>query len=116
MQKDKPVYNSGGDAWWGEVIRMTAIGAGADLSGMFNVVDLTECGVRRYSTFVHIAVNRHIDEITPRLLRRFASKEGYKLFDDSVPCRKCCMSLMGPYSLLCDQYKDSTSWMYAPAL
>ena len=34
LQTDKPAYQSGADAWWSEVIRRTAIGAGADPNGM----------------------------------------------------------------------------------
>jgi hypothetical protein len=32
-------------------------------------------------------VEQSLDKIVPRLLDRFASKEGYKLFDDTLPCR-----------------------------
>ena len=36
MQKDKPVYHGplGAHGWWSEVIKRTAIGAGADPHGM----------------------------------------------------------------------------------
>jgi len=64
LQADKPAYQSGADAWWGEVIRRTAIGAGAEPS----------------------AVDRNLGQMVPRLLARFGSKEGYKLYDDTVPC------------------------------
>lgn len=33
LQIDKPAYQSGADGWWAEVIRRTAVGAGADPSG-----------------------------------------------------------------------------------
>ena len=33
LQADKPVYKDGAQAWWGEVIRRTALGAGADPGG-----------------------------------------------------------------------------------
>ncbi|KAI0344604.1 HAD hydrolase subfamily IA REG-2-like protein [Trametopsis cervina] len=64
LQTEKPAYKSGADAWWGEVIRSTAIGAGAEPS----------------------IVDKHLGDIVPRLLLRFSSKEGYRLFDDSLPC------------------------------
>ncbi|EED78012.1 predicted protein [Postia placenta Mad-698-R] len=34
LQTEKPVYQSGAQEWWGEVIRRTAIGAGADQEGV----------------------------------------------------------------------------------
>ncbi|KAK7687114.1 hypothetical protein QCA50_009616 [Cerrena zonata] len=64
LQRKKPVYQGGSDEWWGEVIKRTAIGAGADLSD----------------------VNDSLDHIVPRLLHRFSSKEGYELYDDALPC------------------------------
>ncbi|KZT65942.1 HAD-superfamily hydrolase [Daedalea quercina L-15889] len=63
VQKEKPAYESGAEGWWGEVIKRTALGAGADPR----------------------AVERSLDEIAPWLLHRFSSREGYKLFDDSIP-------------------------------
>jgi hypothetical protein len=33
------------------------------------------------------AVDSSLGEIVPRLMTRFSSKEGYKLFDDSLPVR-----------------------------
>ncbi|OCH88267.1 HAD hydrolase subfamily IA REG-2-like protein [Obba rivulosa] len=63
LQAEKPVYVSGAPGWWGEVIKRTALGAGAD----------TE------------AVDKSLEEIVPRLLQRFSSREGYKLFDDTLP-------------------------------
>ncbi|KAI0700880.1 HAD hydrolase subfamily IA REG-2-like protein [Cytidiella melzeri] len=71
LQTDKPAYKSGADAWWGEVIRRTAIGAGADPT----------------------AVELHLENIVPKLLTRFSSREGYRLFDDSLPCLKGLKSL-----------------------
>lgn len=64
LQEEKPAYQHGAEGWWGEVIRRTAIGAGADPS----------------------AVETSLDKIVPRLLRRFSGKEGYRLFDDTNPC------------------------------
>ncbi|KAJ3553103.1 hypothetical protein NM688_g3796 [Phlebia brevispora] len=63
---DKPAYQSGAEGWWGEVIRRTAIGAGADPA----------------------AVDKSLGQIVPRLLKRFGSREGYRLFDDTLPCLK----------------------------
>ncbi|KIP01962.1 hypothetical protein PHLGIDRAFT_96511 [Phlebiopsis gigantea 11061_1 CR5-6] len=64
LQTEKPAYQDGAGAWWGEVVRRTAIGAGANPS----------------------AVDSSLDKIVPKLLQRFGSKEGYRLFDDSLPC------------------------------
>ncbi|CAG7850515.1 SubName: Full=Uncharacterized protein {ECO:0000313/EMBL:CCA67583.1} [Serendipita indica DSM 11827] len=50
-------------AWWAEVIRRTAIGAGAEPK----------------------AVDDALPKIVPSLLKRFSSKEGYTLYDDTVP-------------------------------
>lgn len=33
VQKEKPAYESGAEDWWGEVIKLTAVGAGADPQG-----------------------------------------------------------------------------------
>ncbi|KAG6375460.1 HAD hydrolase subfamily IA REG-2-like protein [Boletus reticuloceps] len=65
VQKDKPAYQGqfGARGWWSEVIKRTAIGAGADPR----------------------AVQASLDEIVPRLMDRFSSSEGYKLFDDALP-------------------------------
>ncbi|KAG1716631.1 hypothetical protein ID866_509 [Astraeus odoratus] len=65
IQKDKPAYQgcSGAQGWWSEVIKGTAIGAGAHPQ----------------------AVEASLDEIVPRLMKRFSSKEGYKLFNDARP-------------------------------
>ena len=38
---------------------------------------------------VSSAVDSNIGEIVPRLLKRFSSREGYKLFDDTLPTRTC---------------------------
>ena len=34
-------------------------------------------------------MEKSLDKMVPRLLERFSSKEGYKLFEDSLPCRRC---------------------------
>ena len=33
VQKEKPTYSGGSNEWWGEVIKKTAIGAGASPDG-----------------------------------------------------------------------------------
>lgn len=65
IQKDKPVYrgHAGAQGWWSEVIKRTAIGAGAHPQ----------------------AVADALHEMVPRLMKRFSSREGYKLFDDALP-------------------------------
>ncbi|KAF8557597.1 HAD hydrolase subfamily IA REG-2-like protein [Imleria badia] len=65
VQKDKPAYHGqfGTRGWWTEVIKRTAIAAGADPQ----------------------VVEAALDEIVPRLMHRFSSSEGYKLFDDALP-------------------------------
>ncbi|KAG9105315.1 hypothetical protein FRC07_009395 [Ceratobasidium sp. 392] len=70
VQADRPAYGATagktGDAgedearsWWGEVIRRTAVGAGADNN----------------------QINEHLDDVVTDLLHIFSSKEGYKLAD-----------------------------------
>ncbi|KAH0827966.1 HAD hydrolase subfamily IA REG-2-like protein [Lanmaoa asiatica] len=65
VQKDRPAYHSqfGAHGWWSEVIKRTAIGAGADPQ----------------------AVEASLNEIVSQLMDRFSSSEGYKLFDDVLP-------------------------------
>jgi len=63
VQIERPAYQSGAQDWWGEVIKRTALGAGADSA----------------------VVDRSLDELVPLLLKRFSSKEGYKLFEDAIP-------------------------------
>ncbi|PCH43537.1 HAD hydrolase IA REG-2-like protein [Wolfiporia cocos MD-104 SS10] len=63
LQVEQPAYQSGAEGWWGEVIRRTAVGAGAD----------------------HNAVGSSLPELTRRLLHRFSSREGYRAFDDALP-------------------------------
>ncbi|TCD62797.1 hypothetical protein EIP91_006390 [Steccherinum ochraceum] len=71
LQAEQPVYKGGANAWWADVVRRTALGAGADCH----------------------AVDRHIGEIVPRLMKRFSSKKGYKLYDDTLPCLEQLKSL-----------------------
>ncbi|KAI6026266.1 HAD hydrolase subfamily IA REG-2-like protein [Pisolithus microcarpus] len=65
IQKEKPVYKgqAGVLGWWTEVIKGTAIGAGARPQ----------------------VVEESLGQIVPVLMKRFSSREGYKLFDDALP-------------------------------
>lgn len=63
VQIESPAYVQGADAWWGEVIRRTALSAGADE----RVLDAS------------------IHKIVPKLLKRFSSGEGYAAFEDAIP-------------------------------
>ncbi|KAG2146485.1 HAD-like domain-containing protein [Suillus bovinus] len=65
VQKENPTYqgNSGAEGWWSEVIKRTAIGAGANQQ----------------------AVDSSLPQIVPSLMERFSSRQGYKLFHDSLP-------------------------------
>jgi len=62
LQAERPSYRAGVERWWSEVISRTAIGAGADPQ----------------------AVERHLGTIVPSLMKRFSSREGYGLFDDTL--------------------------------
>ncbi len=66
LQAEKPSYRGGAERWWSDVISRTAIGAGA--------------GTR--------IVEEHLDSIVPTLMRRFGSREGYRLFDDTLEARE----------------------------
>ncbi|KAG1890395.1 HAD-like domain-containing protein [Suillus subluteus] len=65
VQKENPAYQgaSGAEGWWSEVIKRTAIGAGANPQ----------------------AVDSSLPQIVPSLMERFSSRQGYKLFHDSLP-------------------------------
>ncbi|KAF7361811.1 putative hydrolase C7D4.05 [Mycena venus] len=63
LRDEKPFYDKDASSWWSEVIRRTALGAGAEPKVLENSLSL----------------------ITPRLIKAFSSKEGYKAFDDSLP-------------------------------
>ena len=65
VQAERPSYRAGAEGWWSEVISRTAVGAGADPQ----------------------AVERHLGTIVPSLMKRFSSREGYSLFDDTLPAR-----------------------------
>lgn len=68
LQQERPAYRAEREAadatgWWGEVIRRTAIGAGADVS----------------------ATDKHLPRIIPALMEQFSSSKGYVLYPDAVP-------------------------------
>ncbi len=65
LQVERPAYRAGVERWWREVISRTAVGAGADPQ----------------------AVERHLGAIVPSLMKRFSSREGYRLFDDTLVTR-----------------------------
>lgn len=87
LQTEKPAYHgyNGAQGWWEEVIKRTAIGAGADSQGSYKH-PLFYSRLQSTSTSSS-AVNSSLHEIVPRLMARFSSREGYKLFDDSIPVR-----------------------------
>jgi len=65
LQVERPSYRAGAVGWWSEVISRTAVGAGADPP----------------------TVERHLGTIVPSLFKRFSSREGYSLFDDTLETR-----------------------------
>jgi len=71
LQAERPSYRAGVERWWSEVISRTAIGAGAD----------------------PLAVERHLGTIVPSLMKRFSSREGYSLFDDTLATRASSLYL-----------------------
>ncbi|KAI0081274.1 HAD hydrolase subfamily IA REG-2-like protein [Panus rudis PR-1116 ss-1] len=87
VQIEKPAYKHGAEGWWSEVIRRTAVGAGANLQGKLTAASdpiQTVCGID--PRVVSLAVDASLSKIVPRLLQRFSSREGYKLFDDTLVC------------------------------
>jgi hypothetical protein len=72
LQAERPSYRAGVERWWSEVVSRTAVGAGADPQ----------------------AVQRHLGTIVPSLLKRFGSREGYHLFDDTLPTRASSIALL----------------------
>ncbi|KAL5507305.1 hypothetical protein ACEPAH_6761 [Sanghuangporus vaninii] len=66
LQTSRPAYAEGPESWWAAVISRTALGAGARESN----------------------VNEHIGTVVPKLLHRFSSREGYSLYDDTIPTLK----------------------------
>ena len=86
VQQEQPVYRGGAQAWWGEVIRRTTTGAGADPKGVFNGA-YQKANAPELNKQPCTAVDACLEEIVPRLLNRFSSREGYKAFDDSLTTR-----------------------------
>ncbi|KAF8897025.1 HAD-like domain-containing protein [Gymnopilus junonius] len=62
-QEKHPSYEKGAKHWWCEVIRCTALDAGANEQ----------------------LLNTHLDDIVDTLMIRFSSRTGYKAFDDAIP-------------------------------
>ncbi|KAF5370756.1 hypothetical protein D9758_002012 [Tetrapyrgos nigripes] len=67
LQQERPAYayenGAASERWWSEVIRRTAVGAGANPS----------------------AIDGSLDKIVPTLMRSFSSREGYAAFEDALP-------------------------------
>ncbi|KAK7053366.1 hypothetical protein VNI00_003992 [Paramarasmius palmivorus] len=61
LQIENPAYEQGSQDWWGEVIRRTALGAGANRE------------------------DASLSDIVASLMKRFSSREGYRAFDDAIP-------------------------------
>jgi hypothetical protein len=70
LQAEKPSYRAGAESWWSDVISRTATGAGADAG----------------------AVEKHLGSIVSTLMKRFSSREGYRLFDDTLETRESTLS------------------------
>jgi len=66
LETERPAYEQGHETWWADVIRRTAVGAGAPAG----------------------AVEPALPTLVPGLLSRFSSREGYKLYDDAIPTLK----------------------------
>ncbi|KAG9221029.1 hypothetical protein CCMSSC00406_0002371 [Pleurotus cornucopiae] len=62
VQKERASYTGGNNAWWGEVIKRTALGAGGDPD----------------------KVESSLPKIVPSLLRKFSSSGGYVAFGDAL--------------------------------
>ncbi|KDN49666.1 hypothetical protein RSAG8_01731, partial [Rhizoctonia solani AG-8 WAC10335] len=87
VQQERPAYGNGmtepveTDAvrsWWKEVIRRTALGAGADPQSM-----RLKLANNRLSGAI-AETDRHLDDAVTELLHIFSSKEGYKLIDGAL--------------------------------
>jgi hypothetical protein len=77
LQAERPSYGAGVEKWWCEVISRTAVGAGADPQ----------------------AVERHLSTIVPSLMKRFSSREGYSLFDDTLETRASSIPALCGFSV-----------------
>lgn len=82
------MFAGGAEAWWRDVIRRTAVGAGAHPQGKRG------CGpvICVLGTACRLAVDASLTAIVPRLMQRFSGSKGYKYFDDVVPTRSCYLS------------------------
>ncbi|KAF8161176.1 HAD-like domain-containing protein [Crassisporium funariophilum] len=63
VQTEHPSYKQGADKWWSDVIRRTALGAGASED----------------------ALVASLPNIVGKLMAQFSSRKGYKAFDDAIP-------------------------------
>ncbi|KIK67324.1 hypothetical protein GYMLUDRAFT_217502 [Collybiopsis luxurians FD-317 M1] len=63
LQRERPAYEQGSQIWWADVIKRTALGAGAN----------------------PLALDASLQHIVPNLIKRFSSGEGYKEFEDAIP-------------------------------
>jgi hypothetical protein len=70
LQAEKPSYRAGAESWWSDVISRTATDAGADAG----------------------AVEKHLSSIVSTLMKRFSSREGYRLFDDTLETRETTLA------------------------
>ncbi|KLO14260.1 HAD-like protein [Schizopora paradoxa] len=77
LETERPAYEQGHETWWADVIRRTAVGAGAPAE----------------------VVEHALPTLVPGLLKRFSSREGYKLYDDALPTLKALQSLGIPTGL-----------------
>lgn len=95
VQVERPAYVQGVDPWWSEVIRRTALGAGADRRGEATTTFIKKKSRRTPSRkwqkpiflfcFLPTALDESLTEIVPKLLKRFSSAEGYAAFEDALP-------------------------------
>lgn len=84
VQIERPAYsaaagdinNEKSEAWWREVIRRTAIGAGAESEG-----NTSFCSYNNAKAFTVVAES--LPTLVPTLMKRFSSSEGYALYDDA---------------------------------
>ncbi|KDN49664.1 hypothetical protein RSAG8_01729, partial [Rhizoctonia solani AG-8 WAC10335] len=74
----EPVETDAVRSWWKEVIRRTALGAGADPQSM-----RLKLANNRLSGAI-METDRHLDDAVTELLHIFSSKEGYKLIDGAL--------------------------------
>ncbi|KAF5354667.1 hypothetical protein D9756_005372 [Leucocoprinus leucothites] len=85
VQIESPAYVQGADAWWGEVIRRTALSAGADERGEDTGKSTTSKTIDFRLSNGTPVLDASIHKIVPKLLKRFSSGEGYAAFEDAIP-------------------------------